>query len=56
MNALNILPKEKKVEIAMQMVICDAIEKGHTDKNEMMAYMQSDAFEKQVRMYLDMMA
>ena len=35
---------ELATEKAIQIVIMDAIEKGHTDKNELIAYMQSDAF------------
>lgn len=55
MNAFNTLTNESKIEAAMQMVILDAIEKGHTCKSEMIDYMQSPEFEKQVKAYIQFM-
>ena len=43
---------ELATEKAIQMVIMDAIEKGHTDKNELTAYMQSEVFAKAVQNYV----
>ena len=43
---------ELATEKAIQIVIMDAIEKGHTDKNELIAYMQSDAFSNAVQNYV----
>lgn len=46
---------EIATEKAIQMVIMDAIEKGHTDKNELIAYMQSEVFEKAVQNYVSLL-
>lgn len=43
---------QAKTEIAVQMVIMDAIEKGHTNTNELVAYMKSQVFEKAVTEYI----
>ena len=48
------LSNETKTEVAIQMVIMDAIEKGHTNKNELIDYMKSEVFETAVRNYLSM--
>ena len=48
------LSKETKTEVAMKMVIMDAIEKGHTNKNDLVDYMKSEVFEKAVRNYISM--
>lgn len=45
---------ELATEKAIQMVIMDAIEKGHTDKNELVAYMQSEVFENAVQNYISL--
>ena len=45
---------ELATEKAIQMVIMDAIEKGHTDKNELMAYMQSEVFANAVQNYVSL--
>lgn len=41
-------------EKAMQLVIMDAINNGHTDKDAMIAYMASEAFKTVVQVYVDM--
>jgi hypothetical protein len=41
-------------EAAIQMVIMDAMEKGHTDKTELIAYMASKTFEAAVERYAEM--
>ena len=46
---------QTKVEIATKMVILDAIEKGHTDKKQLIEYMQSDVFEKSVQNYITLL-
>ena len=48
------LSKETKTEVAMKMVIMDAIEKGHTNQNDLIAYMKSEVFETAVRHYISM--
>jgi len=49
------LSKEAKAEIAIQMVIMDAIEKGHTNTSELCEYMKSDVFMSAVRNYINLM-
>lgn len=41
-------------ELAMQTVIMDAMEKGHTNKNELIQYMKSDTFKSSVNTYVNM--
>jgi hypothetical protein len=48
------LSNQIKTQAAMQMVIMDAIEKGHTKANELIAYMKSKVFEKSVKNYIKM--
>ena len=55
MKAFKNTTDKTKVEIAVKMVIMDAMAKGHTDKNELIAYMQSETFEKAVKVYIDLM-
>ena len=43
------LSNETKTQTAIQMVIMDAIEKGHTNANELIEYMKSEVFEKAVK-------
>jgi hypothetical protein len=43
-----------KTELAIQMVIMDAIEKGHTNPSELAAYMESEVFERAVGNYISM--
>ncbi len=43
-----------KLEIAVQLVIMDAIEKGHTDKKDLIAYMSSETFNNAVENYLSL--
>lgn len=42
------------IEKATQMVVMDAIEKGHTNKEELIHYMSSEVFENAVKRYLEM--
>ena len=51
MKNLNI---ETKAKLAIQMVIFDAIEKGHTNTNELISYMSSKVFEKAVKNYISL--
>ena len=54
MTTFSNISDSAKMEVAIQMVIMDAIEKGHTDKNELIAYMQSEVFEAAVQRYFQM--
>lgn len=45
---------ETKTEMAIQMVIMDAIEKGYTNPNELIQYMKSQVFEKAVKNYISL--
>ena len=45
---------EQKHKVAIQLVIMDAIEKGHTNKQELIAYMSSEVFEKAVNSYVSL--
>ena len=47
--------KNTILEKAGQMAIMDAIEKGHTDKDQLIEYMASKTFKKSVLNYIDMM-
>ena len=49
------LSKQQKAEYAIQMVIIDAIEKGHTDACEICEYMKSEVFSVAVERYISMM-
>jgi len=49
------LTNETKMQTAIQMVIMDAIEKGHTNRNELIEYMKSEVFEKAVENYISML-
>ena len=55
MTALSTATEATKVEFAAQMVIMDAIEKGHTDRDDLLSYMESETFEKAVNGYLSNM-
>lgn len=48
------LTNETKTQVAIQMVILDAIEKGHTNQAELIDYMKSEVFENAVKNYLSM--
>lgn len=39
------------LEMSAQMVICDAIEKGHTNKSQMVEYMDTEVFRAAVMNY-----
>ena len=43
------------MQTAIQMVIMDAIENGHTNQSELIAYMKTEVFEKSVLNYISMM-
>lgn len=49
------LSNETKMQTAIQMVIMDAIEKGHTNSNELIDYMKSETFEFAVKNYLELL-
>ena len=55
-NSISQLSEEKRTEVAMQMVIMDAMEKGHTNKDEIIQFMSSLVFEKQVNEYKALMS
>ena len=46
------LSSEKKHELAAQLVIMDAIEKGHIATDEIIAYMGSEVFANAVKRYV----
>ena len=46
------LSNEKRTEIAINMVILDAIEKGHTNTQELISYMKSKVFDEAVKNYI----
>ena len=48
------LSTETKTQTAVQMVIMDAIEKGHTNASELIEYMKSEVFQKAVKNYISM--
>lgn len=47
---------EMKIKLAVKMTILDAIEKGHTDKDELIAYMSSETFKKAADNYIELLA
>ena len=53
-NNMKNLSNETKTQTAIQIVIMDAIEKGHTNANELIEYMKSEVFEKAVKNYISM--
>lgn len=46
---------ENNIELAMQLTIMDAMEKGHTNKDELILYMESETFKSSVKNYLSTM-
>lgn len=48
------LTTTSKVKAAIDMVIMDAIEKGHTDKDQLIAYMKTEEFEAYVNGYIEL--
>ena len=46
--------KQAILEASGQLVIQDAMEKGHTNKAELMEYMKSETFSTAVKSYFDM--
>jgi len=48
------LSENTKIQTAVQMVIMDAIEKGHTNPSELIEYMKSEVFENAVKNYVSM--
>lgn len=55
-NAFSNISNETKVQFAIQMVIMDAIENGHTNPDELCEYMKSETFENAVKSYLQLWA
>jgi len=55
MGTFQKLSKEGKAEIAIQLVVMDAIERGHTDPAEIREYMKSETFLKSVNEYISLM-
>jgi hypothetical protein len=51
----NTLSTQTKTQTAIQMVIMDAIEKGHTNANELIDYMKSEVFETAVNNYISLL-
>jgi len=49
------LSNKTKTQTAIQMVIMDAIEKGHTNADDLIYYMKSEVFEKAVANYISML-
>lgn len=49
------ISKETKAEIAIKMVVFDAIEKGHTSADQLCEYMKSEVFMNAVRNYINLM-
>jgi hypothetical protein len=54
-NVFNTLTQEQKATYALQFVILDAIEKGHTCVNEMTEYMTTKICMDAVMRYMDLM-
>jgi len=52
---MNKLTKEFKTSLAIQFVVMDAMEKGHTNTDELIEYMKSNTFEIAVKGYLSLM-
>ena len=52
----NTISNQTATETAIQFVIMDAIQKGHTNKAELIEYMKSDVFTKAVANYKAMIA
>jgi hypothetical protein len=48
---MNTLTNQAKTELAVKMVVLDAIEKGHTNTSELISYMSSETFKKAVENY-----
>jgi len=49
------ITKETKITMAIQLVVMDAMEKGHTDTDELIEYMKTDVFHKAVKNYVALM-
>jgi hypothetical protein len=50
---MNIGSNEIRIQIAIQLVIMDALEKRHTNTEDLIQYMKSKVFEKAVKGYLE---
>ena len=48
------MTSEQQTEFAMKMVIMDAMEKGNTNKENLIDYMSSSTFENAVKNYIEM--
>lgn len=49
---MEISPKQSIAQISIQLVIMDALEKGHTKKEDLIQYMKSNVFETAVKTYI----
>ena len=49
------ITKKLATEKAIEMVLMDAIEKGHTGKNGLIPYMKSETFKRAVLSYREML-
>lgn len=49
---MEISPKQSIVQISIQLVIMDALEKGHTKTEDLIQYMKSNVFETAVKAYI----
>lgn len=54
-NTFTTISNETKTELAVKMVIIDAIEKGHINPSELAEYMESEVFKNSVANYKSMM-
>ena len=55
MNAFAKVTPETKAQIAIQLVVMDAIKKGHTEHGQILEYMKSEVFENAVKRYINLM-
>jgi len=49
------ISKETKISMSIQLVVMDAMEKGHTNTDELIEYMKTDIFKKSVESYVRIM-
>ena len=49
---MEICPKQSIAQISIQLVIMDALEKGHTKTEDLIQYMKSNVFETAVKTYI----
>jgi len=46
--------KKTPLELAIQLTIMDAIEKGHHKRDDLMGYMKTDVYRKSVESYVEL--